>query len=177
MKKFIMAGAALLTAMVAQPAMAAVFVLNVSTGSAGFNQTYTEADSPFTDEYQFTVGPDLAANGLVGTIEISGGADLDITGIKLVSAGGTVFDFTYSDPIPEPQVIFLPVSALTAGLQQLYITGRVAGDPGVGASYAGLVNLISVPEPATWAMMLAGFGAIGYSLRSRRKAFRLPQAV
>lgn len=27
-----------------------------------------------------------------------------------------------------------------------------------------------VPEPATWAMMLMGFGAIGYSLRRRRKA-------
>ncbi|MEO5493569.1 MAG: PEPxxWA-CTERM sorting domain-containing protein, partial [Sphingomonas sp.] len=27
-----------------------------------------------------------------------------------------------------------------------------------------------VPEPATWAMMLVGFGAIGGALRSRRKA-------
>jgi hypothetical protein len=26
-----------------------------------------------------------------------------------------------------------------------------------------------VPEPATWAMMLLGFGAIGYSIRRRRK--------
>jgi len=29
-------------------------------------------------------------------------------------------------------------------------------------------NLQAVPEPATWAMMLVGFGAIGFSMRRRR---------
>jgi hypothetical protein len=33
-----------------------------------------------------------------------------------------------------------------------------------------------VPEPATWAMMLMGFGAAGYALRRRRKSY-LPQVV
>jgi hypothetical protein len=32
------------------------------------------------------------------------------------------------------------------------------------------VTLTAVPEPATWAMMLVGFGAIGYGLRRRRAA-------
>lgn len=33
-----------------------------------------------------------------------------------------------------------------------------------------------VPEPSTWAMMLLGFGAVGYSVRRRRKAV-LPQVA
>ena len=33
-----------------------------------------------------------------------------------------------------------------------------------------------IPEPATWGMMLLGFGAAGYALRRRRKAF-LPQVA
>ncbi len=35
----------------------------------------------------------------------------------------------------------------------------------------------AVPEPATWAMMLIGFGAVGYSLRRRRSAGALPQVA
>ena len=34
----------------------------------------------------------------------------------------------------------------------------------------------AVPEPATWAMMLVGFGAAGYSLRRRRRATALQAA-
>ena len=33
-----------------------------------------------------------------------------------------------------------------------------------------------VPEPSTWAMMLLGFGAVGYTMRRRRKGI-LPQAA
>ena len=31
----------------------------------------------------------------------------------------------------------------------------------------------AVPEPGTWAMMLLGFGAIGYGMRRRRAPARL----
>ncbi|HEV2044556.1 MAG TPA: PEPxxWA-CTERM sorting domain-containing protein, partial [Sphingomicrobium sp.] len=35
-----------------------------------------------------------------------------------------------------------------------------------------------VPEPATWAMMLVGFGAIGIGMRRRRRSGqKLPQAA
>ena len=34
----------------------------------------------------------------------------------------------------------------------------------------------AVPEPSTWAMMLLGFGAVGYTMRRRRKGI-LPQAA
>ena len=31
------------------------------------------------------------------------------------------------------------------------------------------ITASAVPEPATWAMMIVGFGAVGYSLRRQRK--------
>ena len=36
-------------------------------------------------------------------------------------------------------------------------------------SLTGTANLASVPEPATWAMMLMGFGGLGALLRQRRR--------
>jgi hypothetical protein len=48
--------------------------------------------------------------------------------------------------------------------QQVNGSGSAIGTP-VGA----------VPEPATWAMMLLGFGAIGASMRRKRKPITLPQ--
>jgi hypothetical protein len=45
--------------------------------------------------------------------------------------------------------------------------------------YAGSISFsaAAVPEPGTWAMMLLGFGAVGYSMRRRRTTHRLAQAV
>ena len=40
------------------------------------------------------------------------------------------------------------------------ITGITTQPPGIGDG--------AVPEPSTWAMMLIGFGAIGYAMRRRR---------
>jgi hypothetical protein len=34
-----------------------------------------------------------------------------------------------------------------------------------------------VPEPATWGMMLLGFGAIGFSMRRKRDTTALRQAA
>jgi PEP-CTERM motif len=56
-------------------------------------------------------------------------------------------------------------------------TGFLAGDkpsPGAPAIYeqadgTGSITAAAVPEPATWAVMLAGFGAVGATLRSGRR--------
>jgi hypothetical protein len=38
-------------------------------------------------------------------------------------------------------------------------------------------NAGAVPEPATWAMMLVGFGGIGWSMRRRRTTCAVPQVA
>jgi hypothetical protein len=41
---------------------------------------------------------------------------------------------------------------------------------GSNSSYGGQLTFVPlVPEPATWALMLAGFGAIGFAMRRQRK--------
>ncbi len=57
--------------------------------------------------------------------------------------------------------ITTPTTAGFGALTQLRVRGPVG----------------AVPEPATWAMMLLGFGGIGYSMRRRRKSTMIAQLV
>jgi hypothetical protein len=52
--------------------------------------------------------------------------------------------------------------------------GSGTADPRVRPSIVSL-SFSPVPEPSTWAMMLIGFGAIGFSIRRRRTACGLRQ--
>lgn len=46
----------------------------------------------------------------------------------------------------------------------------VHGTTGGNGAYTGTLSFApGVPEPATWAMMLMGFGAVGFSMRRRRQ--------
>ena len=51
--------------------------------------------------------------------------------------------------------------------------GNVAVQSGIlnatGSGFFATTAVVGVPEPATWAMMLMGFGALGYALRLRPK--------
>jgi hypothetical protein len=89
------------------------------------------------------------------------------------------FDNTAIPPTPGtllsgPLSFMFNVTADTAGVWDNYATHFKIDWVGTQNNYdlvslAIPVNTGAVPEPATWAMMLIGFGAAGYSLRRRRK--------
>jgi hypothetical protein len=54
------------------------------------------------------------------------------------------------------------------GTFDLASTPRNGGDPVQPLTYRVTIGA-PVPEPATWAMMIAGFGAVGVALRRRRR--------
>jgi len=57
------------------------------------------------------------------------------------------------------------VPSLGPGTYSVWIQETATGS----ASYGFNFGVAAVPEPASWAMMIVGFGAIGASLRARRK--------
>lgn len=65
-----------------------------------------------------------------------------------------------------------------AGWQHTSAIGRIdivnASDNGfVIAAQSGLFQTAAIPEPSTWAMLIMGFGAVGATLRRRRRAVKL----
>lgn len=67
----------------------------------------------------------------------------------------------------------LVTNAIGIGLTNYLLDGRtVSGDILIGQSIVEYGGSDPVPEPATWAQMLAGFGTLGLAMRQRR-AFSL----
>ena len=46
---------------------------------------------------------------------------------------------------------------------------RVEGFSRGNGSFGGNATFVPIPEPGTWAMMLLGFGAVGFAMRRRRR--------
>jgi hypothetical protein len=94
-----------------------------------------------------------------GTTPSSGTFNAMLTGsISSVTGGGVFINFDNT-----PLLFDSDAGQFTFAVNDVSVT---AGS--VAASVTGQIQA-AVPEPGTWAMMLLGFGAIGYSMRRRRK--------
>ena len=99
------------------------------------------------------------------------GGDYLISDAGLTTLGGGSGDSrtsgTYA-PI-DPLSAFIGGSA--SGDWTLTIADQVGGDTGSLQGWRLNLNAVAgtAPEPATWAMMLMGFGAIGFAMRHRRE--------
>lgn len=130
-------------------------VLNPSTTS--FNQVQTAG--AFTDTYTFNYpgSGDLSASAI--SIGINA-FNIDFTSVTLngillsISNSGSLSTaFTVTDLINQP------------GPATLIING-ISGNLG---SYGGNFNVAAVPEPETYALMMAGLGLVGFAARRKQK--------
>ncbi len=148
------------------------------------------AAGDFTDLFQFTLGQDGTGSGSVTTSVTQTAflmsTDLDITSVLFngITAERTLFDLDNNvcttrgvGSCGASESFALTNAMVKAGvLNTITITGvsRGLGSYGGNATF----DPSAVPEPATWGLMIAGFGAAGLSLRRRRSsdARRLAQA-
>ncbi len=73
------------------------------------------------------------------------------------------------------QKIVLPASFATDTLVSITFAGDPSHSFADGIPFLAAVNtaVAGVPEPAAWAMMIAGFGLTGTALRYRRRRTRI----
>ena len=179
MRKIMYAAAATAALFVSAAASAAPLVLsptavtNVTPPASGtFGNSFNPVGGVpitlglFTDSFVINLTNSSLTNGSLITVSLGGGNNIDFTcqacSVRLDS---TAFDLMSSGSL---DVFMLSPTLLGAGNHTLTVTGNIVSGP--SASYSGTINFGAVPEPATWAMMLLGFGGIGMAMRRRRQA-------
>lgn len=123
----------------------------------------------FTDTYTFTLAGSSFLTSSSVTSAVVGAADIDFTGVFFnnILTPATHIDFAMflGDPFETYGVANL---LLAAGTYELHINGSQTP---TRASYGGnLTVTAAIPEPETYALMLAGLGAMGFMARRRKNA-------
>ena len=138
-------------------------------GAAGIFGNAKATKSPFTDRYLF----DLGAGFLTFTLttnyagRVGSAQDINFNLVQISPLGRGVS--TDVPLIPTTDEIYqLRNTPVTAGQYELRLQGTGRN---LNASYSGTLNFIAaaVPEPATWLMMILGFGFVGGALRRQNK--------
>jgi hypothetical protein len=108
-------------------------------------------------EFEFNLNA-LANGSAMITLFSAGGETLFSSGLLNISANGQNFFGGSGAPISSVQI----ASSVQLGDVRQVRLGQIG-------------TAAAVPEPATWGMLLLGFGAVGYSLRRRRSERHLAQ--
>lgn len=160
-------GAALAACVISAPANAVLLNFDL-TGSrnASFqldsNPTPTTANpGPFGDQIQFANLPGIFA-GVAGTGTVSFGTGV----INRLDISGTPLGFTQ---FSGPELFTGGAAAPMFATGTFELTSIVSGRSTLVISEA----MAPIPEPATWAMLIAGFGMIGRAARGRRIRFAI----
>jgi len=165
-------------ALVATSASATVYVIGDLTTQGPLSKSVTDKKgSTVSDQFQFTVDPGVLLtyaqldNTLnkqssvltTGTIELleydtSTSSYVSVTPSTLTPIGAQTTSYTLATP----------TVALGAGAYELDVESKDLSSK-LGVNYTVGIFGTAVPEPATWAVMFLGFGAIGASMRSARR--------
>ena len=141
------------------------------------NITPGDPNGDFTAELTFQSPLVGVGSAQAGSVIVRGdlGSDVDFFDLLINGTSGGVSN----GPASSAFVIDAPV---TQGLNTLTITGRLnpAGDRTGDGLVTGSLTIAAVaavvPEPATWALFILGFGAIGATLRRRSSEIRVTKA-
>jgi hypothetical protein len=145
------------------------------TFSGAFKNTGIAAGE-FSDTFTFTLPTSGLGSGTVTTSVTDLGSvnDLDFTSVT-INGFAALLTKTNEGRF---EVAFVNNVPIVAGeLNRLVVNGLSRGNGAYGGQATFTPVNSAVPEPATWAMMIMGFGVVGYAMRRRRTAVRFSQAI
>jgi len=127
---------------------------------SGFNETYTMSLLFGTDIMSFSLDASRTNGSIDGTITLQAFLDGLLVGTDGGDLGAINQWSTFS---------------LSGLFDQITITGTGSGFHPFGIDNINFASDGAVPEPATWAMMLLGFGAVGFAMRRERNSSKVSE--
>jgi hypothetical protein len=120
------------------------------------------AAGSFTDTFTFVFPQSGVSAATISSIMTS---QLNNVSFSTVTLDGVAFTIDSTGSFESRHLANLPT---LAGTQTLIVSGTSGGS----GAFAGTLAfaLASVPEPASWSLMIVGFGGLGVVLRSRKRA-------
>lgn len=150
--------------------------ISASFGRSGIGNGTAEGGPPgaFTDIYSFVIPMDGIASGSIttNTSVLGSTTDLDLTsvffnGVRLTGIGVGLNEALFANSVP---IFANAVNTIT-------INGFSRGNGSYGARGSFMPISAAIPEPATWAMLILGFGVVGQAVRRRRIAYKVNYAI
>ena len=151
-----------------------------ATDGAQYTDTYSTAHPGYSPHGSETIATfhftGLGSGWALGHLEIDM-ADFQAStyGAVITTFNGIVQDFSYNDGFPNTLIHYFTLTG--AVIDSINATGEltIAVDRNASIDFYGFDYLklsdvaAPVPEPETYAMLLAGLGLIGFSARSRKR--------
>jgi hypothetical protein len=172
--KSLIAGVVLATASLGSGAVMAADIttppqaLNLVGTNAFFGDSFEidQMNDTFADHFRFDV-TGIAANfdAIVSSLSRTAATGLDITGLALFTGSGTQVASGTSLHTGAIDVWTLTTDNLAVGNYYVQVSGTMVS--ATSGSFGGAVMLAPVPEPATYGLMLAGLGLLGFMARRR----------
>ena len=147
-------------------ANAAVYDLGTVTPGTIFSDfsPIIPSGTSFTDTWKFTIATPLESAGWISNVVLSTWYNITGFSTNLFAGDGTkIFDLS-THPLSTADTLY-GVGTYTPGNYYFEVKGTTTGTK--GGLYAFSVTTQPVPEPETYAMMLAGLGLIGAVARRR----------
>jgi hypothetical protein len=172
--KSLIAAAVLATASMGSSAVMAADIstppqaLNLVGTNAYFGDSFNinHANDTFADRFTFSVSGIAADfNAVVSSISRTPATGLDITGLGLFTSAGTQVGTGGALETGAIDVWSISSNNLAVGDYYVQVSGTLVSN--TSGSFGGTVALAPVPEPATYGMMLAGLGLVGFMARRR----------